>query len=351
MPDPTPAAHGGSGTMARSHGRGQDVIIGRWQLVETLGAPDTWSMLTTGTTPRDWASYQRAIPAALQPLVVAAHDSGAPVERVLPKSRNPWSEMRLRAEPVVWPGARTHAVKVWVGDQAPAEELRVAPFQIDARARIVWSRPAGLGPHFGSEPVEYRGAEPFQRIERFDRALDIVAALTRSAPGSRWSEVATVHSAAGPRSLLMAARNGTEAQRFSWRGLSVDVTDSIAPQRKSFEAATLELLRNTQPGLYLCILDTAQVRQVRWVTEPVPGLRWRGIDERLIPHPDDRARIGAARARILAGAASAALTGVRLAAEPDGWLVADIEVSPLPAGDGAEPVFVLAQLQVTAPPV
>ncbi|MFE6923324.1 GAF domain-containing protein [Nocardia sp. NPDC057663] len=325
------------------------MIIGRWQLVETLGAPDTWSMLTAGSTPRDWASYQRAIPAALQPMVRAAHDSGAPVERVLPKSRNPWSELRLRAEPVVWPGSRTHAVKVWVGAQAPAEELGVAPFQIDARARIIRTRPAGLGPHFGSAPTEYRGAEPFQRIERFDRALDIVAALTRSEPDSRWSGVATVHSSAGPRSLLVAARNGSEPQRFSWRGLSVDVTDSIAPQHKSFEAATLELLRTTQPGLYLCILDTAQVRQVRWVTEPVPGLRWREIDERLIPHPDDRARIADARAQILAGATRTGLTGVRLAAEPGGWLVADIEVSPLPAG-GAAPDFVLAQLQVNTPP-
>jgi len=41
---------------------------------------------------------------------------------------------------------------------------------------------------------------------------------------------------------------------------------------------------------------------------------------------------------------------LRLAAEAGGWLVADVEVSPLPAGaDGTAPAFVLAQLQVTAP--
>ncbi|WP_316573561.1 MULTISPECIES: GAF domain-containing protein [Nocardia] len=324
------------------------MIIGQWQLVETLGA--RWSMLTTGSTPREWASYQRAIPVALQPMIATAHDSGTPVDRVLPKSRQPWSELRLRAEPVVWPDAGTHAVKVWVGERAPADDLGVGMFQIDAQARVVRTRPDGLGSHLGSTPGEFTGAEAFQRIERFDRALDIVAALTRSDPDSRWSGIATVHSTTGPRSLLVAARNGTAAQRFSWRGLTVDVTDSIAPQPKSFEAATLALLRDTQPGLYLCILDTAQVRQVRWVTEPVPGLRWRGIDERLIPHPDDRARIVAARAEILAGAARAGMTGLRLAAEAGGWLVADVEVSPLPAGaDGTAPAFVLAQLQVTAP--
>lgn len=327
------------------------MIIGRWQLVETLGAPGTWSMLTAGTTPREWASYHRAVPAALQPMIEAAHTTGQPVERVLPKSRNPWSEHRFRAVPVLWPGARPHGVKVWVGEEAPQADLAVGSFVVDARARIVRSRPAGLGPHFGSAPVEYTGAEPFQRIERFDRALEIVAILNRSEPESRWSGVPTVHSAIGPRSLLVAARNGVADRRFTWRGLAVDVTDSVAPQAKSFEAATLDLLRDSQPGLYLCILDTAQARQVRWVTEPVPGLRWRGIDDRLIPHPDDRARIAAARAEILAGAARAELAGVRLATETDGWLVTDVELTPLPAGaeGGAAPLFVLAQLRVTPP--
>ncbi|MFD4354850.1 GAF domain-containing protein [Nocardia sp. NPDC058518] len=326
------------------------MIIGRWQLVETLGTPQTWSMLTAGTTPREWASYQRAIPARLQPLIAAAHDTGAPVEEVLPKSRNPWSELRFRAVPVLWPGSTAHAVKVWVGPEVPRDELRVAPFQVDARARVMRTHPAGLGPHFGSAPVEYSGAEPFQRIERFDQALEFVATMYRSDPRSRWSGVATVHSRIGPRSLLVAARNGSgDQQRFAWRGVAVDVTDSIAPQHKSFEAATLELLRESRPGLYLVILDTAQVRAVRWVTEPMPGLTWRGVDERTVPHPDDRPRIAALRAEVLAGATHAGLSGLRLAAESGGWLTVDVEVSPLPSG-GTAPAFMLAQLQVTAPP-
>lgn len=326
------------------------MIVGRWQLVETLGAPRTWSMLTAGTSPRDWASYQRAVPGRLQALIAAVHESGEPVEVRLPRSRNPWSQQRFRAIPVIWPGTGTHGVQVCVGDE-PGDALAVAPFRIDARTRTLRTMPAGLGPHFGSAPVEYVGAEVFARVERFDRALDIIATLTRSAPESRWSGIATVHSAAGPRSLLLAARNGAEPDRFAWRGLAVDVTDSVAPQHKSFEASTLELLRHSRPGLYLVILDTAQVHAVRWVSEPVPGLRWRGVDDRTIPHPDDRARIAAARAQILGGAARAGLPGLRLAAESGGWLVADVEVSPLPGGTeaGAAPAFVLAQLQLTAP--
>lgn len=251
--------------------------------------------------------------------------------------------------PVLWPGSAPHAVQVWVGPDTPDTELSVAPFQIDAHRRVVRIQPAGLGPHFGSAPAEYSGAEPFQRIERFDRALEFVGALNCSEPRSRWSGVATVHSRIGPRSLLVAARNGADEQRLAWRGVAVDVTESIAPQQKSFEAASLELLRESQPGLYLVILDIAQVRAVRWVTEPVPGLRWRGVDERTVPHPDDRPRIAALRAEVLAGATRASLTGLRLAADNGGWLTVDVEISPLPGG-GAAPAFMLAQLQVTGPP-
>ncbi|MFC6009675.1 GAF domain-containing protein [Nocardia lasii] len=316
------------------------MIIGQWQLVETLGGPESWSMLTAGTTPREWASYQRAIPARLRTLVAAAHQTRAPVEQALPKSRNPWSQLRFRASPVVWPDADTHAVKVWVGPDDPADELSVSPFLIDARTRTVSSRSADGG------PVEYSGVEWFQRIERFDHALEFVAALHRSEPDSRWSGVATART--GPRSVLLAARNGTAEQRFAWRGVAVDVTDSVAPQPKSFEATTLDLVRESQPGLYLVILDTAQGRLVRWITEPMPGLRWRGTDERTLPHPDDRAALAALRAEMLTGAARAELPGLRLATECGGWLTVDVEVSPLP-GSSAVPLFVLAQLQVTAP--
>ncbi|GGK57267.1 GAF domain-containing protein [Nocardia camponoti] len=320
------------------------MIIARWQLVETLGAPDTWSILASGTEPRDWTSYQRAVPARLQRIVAAAYESGQPVEVILPKSRHPWSELRMRAVPVGWPGEPTLAVRVGVGDVA--DDLPAAPFLVNSRTRIVQTLPEGLGPHFSTGLVEFRGAEPFERVERFDGDLDFLATLGRSTPNSRWSGIATVYSAIGPRSLLIATRNGPD--RYSWRGLVIDVTDSVAPQQKSFEAATLDLLRATQPDLYLLILDTAQLRQVRWVSEPVPNLRWRGVDEREMVHPDDRARVAEIRTRILNGDKRAGVRDLRLSTESGGWLTADVEVSPLPGGGRDDiPAFVLAQVQVT----
>ncbi|WP_280428152.1 hypothetical protein [Nocardia brasiliensis] len=156
----------------------------------------------------------------------------------------------------------------------------------------------------------------------------------------------------GPRTLLLAAHNPDE-NRYHWLGLAVDVTESVAPQRKSFEAATLDLLRGAQPNLYLAIVDLAQVRLIRWVTEPVPALRWgRGIDERTVPHPADRARIVAARDDIRSGVERVTLTGVRLATDSGDWLVADLEASPLPGGTAgaAVPEFALVQLDLPAHP-
>lgn len=326
------------------------MIVGRWQLVETLGPPESWSMLTAGTAPREWASYLRAIPAPVQQLVAEVHANGTAGEAVLPVSRRAWSGLRVRAVPVCRPGAAPHGVQVWAGEGDPPPALAVAPFHVDARARTVRIRPAALGQGYRDGEIEWTVPEPFQRVVRFDGALDMVATVTRSAPNGRWLGVATVRSPSGPRSLLLATRNGAGAARHAWRGLAVDVTDSVAPQHKSVEAATLELLADSTPRRYLVVVDTAQVRLVRWVTEPLPGLRWRGADERGVPHPDDRARIHQVRAQILAGTNRVALPGLRLATEDGGWLTVDVAASPLPGAltgnDSATPEFALVQLQL-----
>lgn len=326
------------------------MIIGHWLLIETLGRTDTWSVLAVDSTPRMWKSFQRAVPSRLQPAVGAVYTSGEGIDQVLPQSRHSWSGHRLRAIPVHGPGGRVHAVHLWLGTGDPPPRVGVAPFWVDARIRRIETLPQGLGPHFGNSHIRWDGAESFAAIERFDGALEFTATIARSTPDTRWLGTATIRSATGPRSVLLATRNGdTAATRQQWLGVAVDVTDSIAPQRKSFEANTLDLLREAQPNLYLVIVDTAQVRLVRWVSQPVPGLRWRaGVDARDIPHPDDRGRILAVRDDILSGTRRATLPGVRLAAEQGGWITADLEISPLPGGtpDADEPEFVLVQLEV-----
>ncbi|MFG1794355.1 GAF domain-containing protein [Nocardia sp. NPDC049149] len=327
------------------------MITERWLLIETLGHVHSWSLLAVGTSPREWKSFQRAVATRFQHLIGAAFASGAVIDEELPQSRHSWSGQRIRVVPLPGPDGRAHAVRLWVGAGEPPPPAGVAAFDVDARTRRIEALPHDLGPHF-EDRVVWIGAESFELIERFDGALDLVAALARSTPGDQWLDTATVRSRTGPRTLLLAARN-PEQNRYRWRGLAVDVTESVAPQPKSFEAATLDLLRGAQPNLYLAIVDLAQVRLIRWVTEPVPGLRWgRGTDERTVPHPADRARIIAARNDIRSGTQRVTLTGVRLATDNGDWLVADLEASPLPSGTATLPTpgFALVQLDIIAPP-
>ncbi|WP_280316451.1 GAF domain-containing protein [Nocardia wallacei] len=325
------------------------MTVGEWLLIETLGRPDTWSVLTVGTAPRQWKSLARTVPARLQSVVTAAVEGRAPVDRELPRSRHTWSQQRARALPLLGPGGTVHGVLFRVGDTRAAPPP-VAPFLMDARTRrteVLWQ---GLGPAFDRGRSVWVGAESFEHMERFDGALDLVATVSRAEPGARWLGTCTVRTPAGLRTLLIATRNGDDPQ--CWRGLLADVTDSVPAQGKSFEAATVDTLVSTNPGLYLAVVDTARIRVIRWISAPLPGLRWTGAtDERTLPHPADRPRILAARTAILAGTQFHTIPALRLASTTGDWLTIDVEISPLPYGppDNTPPQFALVRITLPAP--
>ncbi|MBF6171367.1 GAF domain-containing protein [Nocardia blacklockiae] len=321
------------------------MILDEWLLIETLGGPETWSVLAVGSAPRQWKSLARTVPSRLLPVLAAAVETREPVELELPRSRHAWSRQRARAVPVLGPDGEVYAVRFRVGDVTVAPVPPVAPFRMDARTRRTEVVSAGLGPDFTRGRSVWVGAESFEYMERFDGALDLVATVSRAEPGTRWSGTCTVRTPGGLRTLLIATRNTDDP--WCWHGLLADVTESVPAQGKSFEAATVDTLMSSDPGLYLAVVDTARVRLIRWISAPVPGLRWTGeTDERTLPHPDDRARILAARNDILNGAPFHALSGLRLAATDDTWLTVDVETSPLPYGPahGGPPQFALVRI-------
>ncbi|WP_067674125.1 GAF domain-containing protein [Nocardia miyunensis] len=322
--------------------------LGDWLLIETLGTAESWSVLAVGTAPRRWKSLARTVPGRVLPVIAAAHATGEPVERILPKSRHAWSEQPTRAIPVVGPDDHVHAVHVRVGE-GDSEPAPAAPYLYtndDRRLEVV---SAGLGPDFDRGRSVWIGAETFEYVERFDDALDWVATMAQATPGARWLGEMTVRIPNGLRTLMTAARSDDEDPR-RWRGVIVDITDSVPPQRKSFEAATVDTLINANPGLYLAVVDTEQVRVLRWISEPIPGLRWSGdVEERTLPHPDDLDRIRAARNDVRAGELNQTLPGLRLAATDGSWLRVDAEISPLPHGisDHDSPRFALVRFEMS----
>ena len=381
------------------------MALGDWLVIETLGAPECWSVLAVGTSPRHWKSLARTVPGQVMPVVAAARATGKPIERMLPKSRHAWSQQSAHAIPVVGPGDYVHAVHLRVGTgpaglhrhspaasgpeaaaerhhagpaagphrhspaasgpeaaaerhhagpaagphrHSPATPAAVAPYRFNSDNRRLEVASEMLGPDFDRGRSTWTGAETFEFVERFDGALDWVATIAQGEPGSRWLGEMTVRSNGGLRTLLTAARN-TEGDPRLWRGLLIDITDSVPPQGKSFEAATVDTLVGASPGLHLAVVDTEKVRVLRWISGPIPGLRWSGdTDERTLPHPDDLDRILAARTDILAGKPVHALPGLRLAATDRDWLVVDAEVTPLPYGppDGQPPRFALVRFEL-----
>ncbi|KZM69207.1 GAF domain-containing protein [Nocardia terpenica] len=223
------------------------MIIEQWLLIETLDGPGTWSVLAVGTAPRRWKSLARTVSARLRPIVAAAHDCREPVARDLPRSRHPWSSRHARAIPVLGADGRVYGVRFWVGTGEPPEPPRVSSFRLDSRTRRIEVDATALDPTFDPGRTVWIGAETFEHVERFDQALDLVAILLRAEPGSRWLGEITVRTPAGLRTLLLAVRNGIDSPH-EWRGLLADVTDSVPPLGKSFEATTVDALVNTNPG-------------------------------------------------------------------------------------------------------
>ena len=326
------------------------MIVGHWLLIETLDVPTTWSVLGVDTAPRHWKSLARTVPPRLMPILTAAAAHGKTVERRLPKSRHPWSECFARAVALPGPDERVHAVQMWVGHDDPPAPPPVATHLLDARTRRNEIRPAGLGAAFDRNRTVWVGAESFEHVERFDEALDLAVVVSRAVPGSRWSGELCVRTPAGLRTLMMSTRNSVAAP-YLWRSVFADVTESVAPQEKSFEAATVDTLVSRNPRMYLAVLETDRGRLIRWVSRPVPGLNWTGdTDERTLPHPDDLPRIMEARRAIREGAPSWSLPEVRLAAVDGGWITVDAEISPLPYGPGSvTPHVALARLDLRDP--
>ncbi|WP_216894457.1 GAF domain-containing protein [Nocardia alni] len=323
--------------------------LGEWLLVETLGPPQTWSVLAVGTSPRHWKSLVRMVPGKLLPLIATACASREPVERILPTSRSAWSRKRALAIPLVGVGDWVHGVhfRVGEGDTAPAGAASYVYTNDDRRLEVT---SPGLGPDFDHGRSVWRGAESFEYVERFDGALEWAATMAHSEPGARWLGEMSVRAKSGLRTVMTASRNDTADPR-RWRGLLVDITDSVAPQSKSFEAATVDTLVSANPDLYLAVVDTERVRVVRWINGPIPGLRWSGdTEESTLPHPDDLHRIMAARSDIRAGKPVLTLSALRLAATGGGWLLTDAEVTPLPYGiePQSPPHFALVRFELHA---
>lgn len=326
------------------------MVAGHWILVETLGRVETWSVLSVGGAPKQWTSLRRALPPGALAAIATAHESRTTVDRVLPTSRSRWSGAFISAVPLAGPDGVPHAVQVWISTapDPPRQATTVGTMMFRSDRRHVLLGDDGsdvLGLGKGGQRT-WTVPETFRGIERFDDSMNLIAKTIRSEPDDRWDGSLTAHTGHGLRTLQLAVRNGGERgnDRHVWRGLFTDVTETVPPEPKSFEAIALAALRR-DTVTHVVLVDLPSKRPIRWITDPLPGIKWQGVqNDRPALHPDDLRRIDAAAEPLLSGQAQrTTLTGVRLRRRAGGWTVVDIDAQRLPMGE--DPVFALIQLE------
>ncbi|NKY34891.1 DUF5593 domain-containing protein [Nocardia speluncae] len=304
-----------------------------WTLVETL-EPDRLSVVARDHHARDRTSFERAVqdhigagkaPAReaagwLQELIddLRRRRETAVAQRVL---RN-GTVVKARVVPVLAPDDTLHGVHLWLAsdDATPAHPpVPAFAFTWDSDQRLA-EIPASLT--VGTSRSRLTAPEIFRFIDPVD-GLSLIQALLSSQPGDSWSGAVTVTlgEQARPGHLVMVASGPPRATQ-TWRGLLFQT--SAAPAGMSLEAAALAAIPRVSQ-VHMVLVDIAKMRLLRWITDPLPEVQWKGqVDQRDTPHPDDVKRVFTAAADVFTGKSdSAAVQGVRLRRRGGGWVVVD----------------------------
>ena len=242
---------------------------------------------------------------------------------------------------------------LWVGDAEaippgyPMHDALAVTFEAERRSFVVdpqlLQRVVG-DPNIGGRS-SFTSPEVFRYVD-VDDAMGAIGALLSPAPeaGLTWSGLATAPALArSPRLHLVFTATGDQS---NWLGLVHAVeSDSVATPR--LESAAFTALGEVSPQVALVLMDLTHNRLIRWLTDPVPSIQWKGIvDDRDTPHPDDVERILAAASRLFEGThTSGSVDGIRLRRIGGGWAVVDARAALMPREKGG-PGLMLVQLVV-----
>lgn len=325
-------------------------------LIETLGPGGTPTVVARQGRPRPWAALprmadNRLLAEKVRAVVAGVAESARPITLVLPPRRG--RRVRVLGHPVLGPSGVVHAVQIWAGDldAEPAPPRRVAAFTWSAASRLIELGLELNEPYVDAALAGHRtltAPEAFRCIAQLDDAMTLVAKALEPAPEDRWDGSATLRTAQGPRTAHLAMRSMPAPQQQFWRGLIHDVSDAVPAGQPTLDAAALAALAAREPPTAIAIMDVAQARLLSWITDPLPGIQWKGIvDNRDTPHPDDVVRIFQNFKRLRDGAATQVeIPAVRLRRLAGGWTVVDARVTVIPKTAG--PLVVLAELTPVA---
>lgn len=334
----------GAGSAPSTHG--MPVDHHGWILVETLDDPDSARVLCVDGRPKDWTALSRATPSkrvadAARDLVRRVAGTGRSALQTLPSGGD---TAVLRAFPVSGPGGRVHGVQLHIGTDSsttPTSRPWASGYEWSDRVRrfTVGDRMWDAVSH-SSLPnrTAVTAPEVFQAIVDPDHAMGLLTALLKARSGDRWDGPLTLASEHGPLAVRTAVRTVTptdDSGRVS-RGLSFAIAedDLPAPMPSVESLALRSMTRSTRTAVAL--VDFRRIRLVRWLTDPVEGIQWKGmVDQRDTPHPGDMGRLAdAVRALARGDAREQEVPAVRLRRLAGGWTVVDVRATLLPDVDG-----------------
>ncbi|MGU3437828.1 GAF domain-containing protein [Actinomycetes bacterium M1A6_2h] len=322
-------------------------MSGDWILVETLtGDPADATVIGIGGRDKEWASLPRALPSksahtAARSAIASAARSGSDATSPVAGTGDV-----VVARPVSNTTGTVHGMRLWhgPGDAVPDTWPAAGAFDWSASTRELGLTP-GMRALFGldADRTTFTGPELFRSVAHFDGALDFVSTTLRDGPGLSWVGSLTVASAAGALPVRSAMRSVADPDGPSWRGIMFELNGPLDPPRPSVESVALEALSRASDTA-IALVDLEKMRLVRWVTDPVPDIAWKGVrDQRDTPHPDDIDRIVESVRTFYRGATESALPAVRLRRLDGGWTVVDARATLFPVADG--PKLLLAELR------
>lgn len=329
-----------------------------WMVVETLsrtGDTRDVAVVVRDGLPKDWTSLQRA----LRPKRVA-DAARILVGRVVADGRERTETVPvrdggvdLRLVPVCGPSGGVHGVLVHVGPAGSAPSTpppRAAAYEWSAVDRVfrftpvmsMFLREADRGRLIGTAPGL------FEAIDDAESGMYLLTALIDARDGDRWDGTVAARTDAGPlplRNIVRTARVEVDGEiDVVSRGLAVELRpDQLSSQGPSVEALALRSLTRSNPTS-IALVDVTAVRVVRWLTEPVEGVQWKGeADRRDTPHPDDVQRL-VDQYRVMNSWVdnSTLIPDVRLRRRGGGWVVVDLRATRVPGQR-----FILVEFQPT----
>ncbi len=329
-----------------------------WMVVETLaptGDTGSVAVVVRDGLPKDWTSLQRA----LRPKRVA-DAARVLVGRVI-ADRHGITEtvpvrdgsVDLRLIPVCGPSGAVHGVLVHVGPTGSAPSTpppHAAGYEWSAVERVfrftpqmnMFLRDADRGRTTGTAPGL------FEAIHDAESGMYLLTALIDARDGDRWDGTVAARTDSGPlplRNIVRTARVEADGEiDVVSRGLAVELRpDQLSSEGPSVEALALRSLTRSNPTS-IALVEVAAVRVVRWLTDPVEDVQWKGeVDRRDTPHPDDVLRLVQLYLEMDTWVDnSALLRDVRLRRRGGGWVVVDLRATRVPGQR-----FILVEFQPT----